>query len=239
MATIAGSERGVLQKERNFFLYMALALAGVTVIGFLRFLALGLSDFGEPWFVHVHGVSMMVWLALYVAQNGLVARGDLALHRRLGILAALWSVWVPLVGAMVLAFNTATARTPPFFSAEFMIALDGSCVAAFCALTWAGIALRGRTDWHKRLILCGTIALIQPGLGRLLPLSVLGSGIAYMLFPAHFLFLAVAAGHDLRLRGRIHPAYGLGLAVLVAMTLLPGPLAGTPPLTGLVAALKG
>jgi len=239
MATIAASGPGTLQKERNFFFYMALAIFAVTVAGFLRFLALGLSNFGEPWFVHLHGVSMMGWLTLYVAQTALVARGNLALHRRLGIVAAIYSVWVPVVGAMILGFNIALARTPPFFTGEFLIAMDGTTVIAFAALTWAAIAMRSRADWHKRLMLGGTILLIQPGLGRLVPMSMLGTDIPYLVFPGHLLLFVIAIGYDWRARRQLHPAYLWGLGALVVVTVLPIYLAAAAPLSSLVSALKG
>ena len=239
MATIVKPEPTALQKERTFFFYMALALLGVTVVGFLRFFFLGLSTLASPWWVHLHGVSMMGWLLLYVAQNGLVAQGNVGLHRRLGILTSVYSLWVLAVGVGVLAFNTIEHRTPPFFPGAYMHALDGLTVTAFCALTWAAIAMRARADWHKRLMLGGTILLIQPGLGRLVPVPLIDTNISYLLFPGHLLFFAAAVFYDWRTRGRVHPAYGWGLGALVLTTVLPIYVAQMPPLVSLVDTLKG
>ena len=239
MATIAQSYPSAVQRERQFFFYMAIALVVTTAAGFLRFLAIGHSSLNSPWWVHLHGVSLMGWMAIYLLQNALVARGSLALHRRLGVLAAAWSLWVLAMGVMVLAMNTATGRTPPFFPAEYMIAIDMCTVLGFLALTWGGIAMRTRADWHKRLILGGTIVLIGPGLGRFVPDSMLGTNTAYLIFPGHLLFFLVAIGYDLRTRRQIHPAYVLGLLVLVLVTLLPNMLMNASPLVALVAALKG
>jgi hypothetical protein len=239
MATIAAPETSALQKERNFFFYMALALFAVTVGGFLRFLAIGHSNFGEPWWVHLHGVSMMGWLVLYTTQNGLVARGNLQLHRTLGVLTAAWSLWVLVMGAMVLTYNIETHRTPPFFTGEYVIAIDGCAAIAFAALTWAGVAMRSRSDWHKRLILSGTILIIAPGLGRFVPDAMLNTHITFYLFPGHLLFFLAAIGYDVRAGKGFHPAYGWGLGALVAMTVLPEFLVSAPPLVALVSALKG
>lgn len=239
MATIASSAPSAVQRERAFFFYMALALAGTCIAGFVRSIVIGQSNFGEPLWVSAHGVTMMGWLFLYVAQNGLVARGNLALHRRLGILTAGWSGLAVLMGAMVLAMNTATHRTPPGFGAEYLIALDGFSALAFISLTWAGIRLRARSDWHKRLILSGTICIIAPGLGRFLPDSMVDTNIAYVLFPGHLAFFAVAIAYDLRTRGRAHPAYYWGLGALVAMTVLPKQFIDFPPLVALVHSLGG
>jgi hypothetical protein len=239
MASVAPSYPSAIQRERVFFFYMAVAIAVTAAAGFVRFLLLGHSTFHSPWWVHLHGISMMGWLAIYLLQNGLVARGNLALHRQLGVLAAAWSVWVLAMSLMVLAFNTSTGRSPPFFSAEYLIAMDMCTVLAFLALTWAGIALRRRADWHKRLILGGTILIIAPGLGRFVPDSMLGDSTTYQIFPVHLAFFLVAITYDLRSRRLIHPAYLVGLAALVVVTVLPNRLVHASPLVALVAALKG
>ena len=239
MATVSSDSVTHVLRERQFFFYMALAIFAITVVGFLRFFFLGLSSISSPWWVHLHGVSMMGWLVLYLAQNGLVAGGNFALHKRLGMLTAAWSIWVVAMGYMVLAYNVAEHRTPPFFPGAFMFALDGCTVIAFAVLTWAGLAMRSRTDWHKRLMLGGTILLIQPGLGRLVPLDMIGTDIAYLLFPGHLLLFAAAILFDWRTHGRVHPAYGWGLGMLVFATVLPAYLASAPPLVAFVDSLKG
>jgi hypothetical protein len=239
MATIARSEPCALQKERAFFFCMALAIAATCVAGFLRSLVLSRSTFDSPWWVHVHGITMMGWIVLFVTQNGLIANGNLSVHRRLGVLAAAWSLWVIVAGALVLAMNTVTHRTLPAFTPAYVTAIDGMATAAFVSLTWAGIAMRRRSDWHKRLILSGTICIIAPGLGRLVPDSVVGLHITYALFPLHLAFFAVAIGYDWRTRGRIHPAYFWGLGGLVAMTVLPNMIVNAPPLVALAKSLGG
>jgi hypothetical protein len=88
LATIAQSYPSTVQRERQFFFYMAVAIAATAVIGFGSNIVRGISNFGEPWFVHVHGVTMMGWIALYLAQNALVFHGNVRLHRKLGLLAA-------------------------------------------------------------------------------------------------------------------------------------------------------
>ena len=60
-----------------------------------------------------------------------------------------------------------------------------------------------------------------------------------MFFPGHLLFFLVAIAYDLRTRRQIHPAYVLGLLVLIVVTLLPNMIMNAPPLVALVSALKG
>ncbi|HEY7806980.1 MAG TPA: hypothetical protein VIC34_07260 [Croceibacterium sp.] len=239
MAAIASSVPSAVQRERAFFFYMALALAATCIAGFVRSILLGRSTIESPWWVHVHGLSMMAWVVLFVAQNWLVASGNLALHRRLGVVAAAWSVWVVAVGALVLTMNTVTHRTLPAFTPGYVMAIDGLATVAFVSLTWAGIAMRRRSDWHKRLVLSGTICIIAPGLGRIVPDALVNTHITYALLPLHLVFFAVAIGYDLRTRGRVHPAYGWGLGALVAMTVLPNMIVDFPPLVALAHSLGG
>lgn len=71
------------QAERRFFLIMALAMALVTVSGFILNLAMGRSSFAAPAAYHFHGVVFMGWLALYLAQAVTIATGRRELHIRL------------------------------------------------------------------------------------------------------------------------------------------------------------
>jgi len=72
------------QRERLFFLAMAVAIAATVLTGFGAFALLGISSVRAPWWVHVHGISFMAWIGLYLTQNLLVFRGDTQTHRRLG-----------------------------------------------------------------------------------------------------------------------------------------------------------
>src|SRR5690348_2439270 len=83
--------------ERRFFFVMALVMAGIVVAGFSTNLALGRSTFAVPAVYHMHAGVFFAWLVLYVAQNWLIAAGNAALHRRLGVSAL---VLVPIMVAM-------------------------------------------------------------------------------------------------------------------------------------------
>src|SRR5690349_18265162 len=96
MATIPYStdtDRG----EAKFFFTMACVMAACIVAGFSFNLAMGISSFHVPLFVHVHAFVMFGWVALYLLQNFLVFSDNVALHRRLGWLSA---IWVPAILVM-------------------------------------------------------------------------------------------------------------------------------------------
>ncbi|MEG3148159.1 hypothetical protein U1839_26210 [Sphingomonas sp. RT2P30] len=109
----------------------------------------------------------------------------------------------------------------------------------FAGLTWAGVRARGSIDWHRRLMLCGAIQVMAPGVGRLLPLPLLGSWIIWTIWVLLTLYVAAAMIYDLVTRGRIHPAYYWGFATITLAAAAMRPLAFSPPVLALTAALSG
>lgn len=214
METVAVPHASAEQRERLFFLIMAAAIAVTVAVAFSLFYGAGLSSFDSPWWVHVHAVTYVGWIVLYVLQNTLVFRNDIALHRKLGRIGAGYAAWMVLVGLVLTPATLAVGRSPPFFTPSYFLALDWVNVAVFGALAYAGIRNRRRTDWHRRLMLCATVCVIAPAVGRMIVLSG-----AAMTAPvnAAFLLLYVIVGmlFDWSNRGRVHPAYFWGAAGLV------------------------
>lgn len=240
MATIAGGfGRDAVVRDRGFFLIMALVIAATTIAGFtLQFVA-GRSSLASPWWVHVHGITFMGWLVIYVAQNVLVYRNDIALHRRLGRFAAGYVGWMVLVGLSVNTLAAINHRIPPFFETNVFLVMDWLTVLVFAGLTWAGVRMRHRTDWHRRLMLCGAILIMTPGAGRLLPLPLLGTWIIWSIWLIMLVYVGVAVTYDLVTRGKVHPAYFWGFGAITLATALMRPLAFTPPMLAITAALTG
>jgi hypothetical protein len=239
MASLAetrnSSPHSAEQRERRFFLNMAIAIAVTVLLGFGAYVVLGISSFGAPWWVHVHALTYMGWIALYLNQNRLVVRGDIAQHQRMGRVMAGWAVWMTLVGFAILYFNTVSHRTPPIFTASLLVTTDSLNLVLFVLLLGAGLRMRRHSDWHRRLMLCTTICLIAPALGRI---TVLTGGFSMTRIAAGQLgFIAVGMARDWRVQGRIHPAYFWGAAAMVAMRLLIAPLAALPAVTGFVESL--
>jgi len=81
-------------------------------------------------------------------------------------------------------------------------------------LAYAAIRNRRRTDWHRRLMLCATICVIAPALGRLIVLSG-NTMTAPVNVATLLLYVVVAMLFDWRNRGRVHPAYFLGGGSLI------------------------
>jgi hypothetical protein len=214
MEAVATSNISTESRERWFFFFMAIAIALTVVTAFSLFYRAGLSTFASPWWVHVHAVTFMTWIGLYVVQNTLVARNNIASHRRLGKFGAMWAAWMVVVGLVLTPMNLAAHRAPPFFTPAYFLALDWLNILIFGALIYAAIRNRRRTDWHRRLMLCATICVMAPAWGRFLVMS--GNAMTAPVNASLLLvYVAVAMVFDWINRGRVHVAYVWGVAGLV------------------------
>lgn len=197
---------------------MAIGICAFIVLGFVQWTARGFVDVSAvPIWVHLHGIVMISWLALFVTQNALANSGALALHRKLG--------WAGLVLAMLIAPLSAYTgqmavvmhRVPPIFSDPYFLALTHIEGTAFSATVLWAIVLRRQTEWHRRLMLTGLVIIMEPALGRLLPIPLLGAWSEWTIMALQLAVLAIAMRHDQKFSGRVHPALWWGGAIVVAV----------------------
>jgi len=227
MATLA-QPRVAARSEERFFFIMACVIAGTIAAGFSLHLAMGRSSFAVPLIYHVHAFVFFGWLALFVAQSGLVSSGNVALHRRLGMLSLLWVPLMLVVGMMMTLASLQRTGGPFFFDAnEFLIGNPVSLIG-FAALAGAGLALRRRTDWHRRLLLGSLISITGPGFGRLLPMPLTVPWAWELSNLVGAVFVIVAMRRDARHRGQVHPAWYVVLGAMVGFLAVGELLAYTP-----------
>jgi len=204
-------------RDDGFFLGGAIAMTAVIVAGFSLQLAMGRSSFSSPLLVHAHAVVFMGWVVIYLLQNTFVATDRMALHRRLGWLAAAWMIPMLVLGCMVTFAMVRRGGVPFFFKPLQFLVFDPLSLFTFAGLTVAAIAMRRKTDWHRRLHFCGMSLLLGPGFGRLLPTPMLAPWAWETTFAACLLFPLAGMAADLRRNGRVHPAWGWGVAAILAM----------------------
>ena len=223
MATASGKSGFALHHRRDramiaatvFAIWMAMLVGfGIDVVnrahaGHLTF----------PLIIHLHALAYTSWLALLVAQVWLVRTRRIAVHRQLGM-AALFLIPLMLVlgPAAVISQITATPDMPDrwisWMSVQFTNAFGSAVLLA------VGFLKRRDAAAHKRLMLMGTIAVTEPGFGRiwLMPIwTRLGEGYIPFYFSAYIgtLILVLAVGaYDLATRRRLHPAY-IGAALWI------------------------
>jgi hypothetical protein len=167
--------------------------------------------------VRLHGAVFGAWLALFIAQAGLVATGRAAVHRRLGIAAAVLAPLMIAVG--VHTAITAARRGYPFNGDPLgMLVHPLGDLVSFAALVGAGLWYRGRPDVHKRLLLLATVAVLMNAplthLHARLP-APLNANPLFFLLPM-VLLLSASAVYDRVSRGRIHPVSLWGAVLLFA-----------------------
>lgn len=169
------------------------------------------NPFTYSWYTHVHAVAFSAWLVLLATQVALVRTGRVALHRRVGrigfYLVPVMLVTGPMVAILHRADLPYSAVWLPFMATQF------TNVMASVVLLTAGLLLRRDVASHKRLMLMGTIAVTEPGFGRLIgdPLhAALGEGYLQYYVATYIgtlLLMLLAGAYDLRTRGRPHPAW--------------------------------
>ncbi len=217
MATIPFStdtDRG----EARFFFTMACVMAATIVAGFAFNIVMGRSSFASPWLVHFHAWVMIGWVALYLAQNSLIFGGNVALHRRLGWISVVWLPLILVMGTLITRFSLQQRGGPPWFDQnQFLVSnplqLLGSVALAACAVT-----VRRNTGWHRRLMYCSFAMLVGPGIGRLLPGPLFIPYAWYIdavLPPVLLATIGMLA--DLRSYRRVHPAWLVGIATVLAI----------------------
>lgn len=220
MATVVDQAPMSAGRDGGFFLSAAIAMTVVIVAGFSVQLAMGRSTFASPPLVHAHAIAFMGWVAIYLLQNIFAATDRMALHRRLGWLAAAWVVPMLGLGCAVTVAIVRRGQVPFFFQPVNFLVFDPMTLIAFAGLTTAAIMLRRQTDWHRRLHFCAMSMLLGPGFGRLLPMPLLSPWAWEATVAACLIFPLVGMGMDMRRSGRIHPAWRWGVATLIGSTLL-------------------
>jgi uncharacterized membrane protein len=237
MATLAPQPVVPSIGDERFFLRSAIIMAAIIVAGFSMQLAMGRSTFASPVRVHVHAILFMGWVAIYLAQNVLVASGRIDLHRRLGWIAAVWMVPMVVSGFFVTAIMVRNGNAPFFFQPLQFLVFDPMTVTGFAGLTVAAILLRRCTDWHRRLHFCGMALLLAPACGRLLPMPLLQPWAWEATFAVTLLFPLAGIWSDLRRDGHVHPAWQWGIGAMVAVFAFTQVITYSPLGTGLYEAV--
>ena len=206
--------------DERFFLGAAIAMTIVIVAGFSTQLAMGRSTFYSPPLVHAHAIMFMGWITIYLLQNIFAASGRMALHRRLGWIAAGWIMPMIVLGFGVTLAMVRRGQVPFFFRPLHFLVFDPVSLLTFAALTGSAILLRNHTDWHRRLHLCGMAMLMGPGFGRMLPMPLLEPWAWEATFAAGMIFPIAGVIADLRRSGRVHPAWRWGILTMIGAFVL-------------------
>lgn len=231
--------------DRAFYSGMAIAMALAVFAGFARtyylssYFGTNTTLSGGPFStaVRLHAALFTAWVLLFLAQTSLVATHRVAVHRRLGVAVAV------LAGLMVVAGTALALETarrgggPPGVDPLQFLVIPLGDMAVFSVLVTAALWLRRNKEAHKRLMLMAYLAILVAAVARLpgvLSLGPLGFfGLTFI--PA----LVVGMIYDRATRGRIHPVYLWGGALLVLSVPLRLLVSTTPAWHRLAEALVG
>jgi len=175
-----------LVDDRRFFAGMACAALAVVFSGFamsyylwpitraIHYPAGQPISSSIPVIVHLHAIAFSAWILLLLAQVSLVMTGRVAVHRRLGGLAAGLIPIMVVTGLLTAGRGARDGWNPggPFPDGLGFMIVGVADIAVFTGLAVAGLAWRRRPDVHKRLMLLATLGgLMWPAITRLPILS--------------------------------------------------------------------
>jgi hypothetical protein len=216
MATTAAAVPRTAPPRR---LYVAVALLAIAIVlaGFWRtyFGPLLAGTVDAPTIIHFHASIYVGWLALFLTQTVFAATGRVALHIKLGRLAIGYGALV--IGAGLLAaFGMFWLRVRAGEVAAAQSALVGPLLdmLAFAPVFAAAVYYRRKPQLHKRLMVVAATLLLIAAVGRIPFPAELRTLLVIHAVWASPILLAMA--HDLWRERRVHPAYVIGLVVLVA-----------------------
>jgi hypothetical protein len=92
----------------------------------------------------------------------------------------------------------------------------------------SAILLRGNTQWHRRLMIGSTIMLMEPALGRVLPMPLIAPWGGWAETAVQLAIVWLLVRHDRKTLGAVHPASTVVAAVILTNHLLVELLARVP-----------
>jgi uncharacterized membrane protein YozB (DUF420 family) len=177
---------------------------------------------------HVHGIVMTAWFTLFLIQVRLVATGNVRMHRKVGTAGIALAILVLAVGMQTGIASARAGVTPlPSIPPLVFLVMPVAELAIFAVLIGAGIAMRKRAAYHKRFMLLASLAILTPAMARL-PFEFVRVGGPPAFFALTDLVILACIAFDTVKNRRVHPAFIIGLIVVVAGQLGRLAVAGTP-----------
>jgi len=214
-------------RNTRLYIYAVIATALIVLTGFARTYYLK-AFFGTPaltGLVHVHGLVMTTWVALFLTQVFLVSSRRTKLHRQLGVFGGVWAVLVVLVGvttAITAAGKGVSPGPPPLV----FLSVPLGDMLVFSVLVGSAIYYRRKPEIHKRLMILSCATLLPASLARI-PIDFFLTGGPLVFFGIADLIMLIVVGVDTLRNRRLHPAFGWGLLFVILSHPLRLMLSGT------------
>ena len=218
MALIAhpGPRRATSTVRRWYFSVGSALLLALTLLGFWDNLVsdVGQPSNADPKFV-AHGLFCLAWMALLTVQANLVGRGNVRLHRRLGIAGVFVAI-----GVVLSTFWVFVAVWKGWEAMQVVGKANRILLPSYALFVTAGFLNRRHANRHKRLIWVASLYMMEPVLSRAFdPFDPLLARFTdsqvdtawWVFFVAvwNALFLSLFV-YDFKVLGRIHQVTAVG-----------------------------
>ncbi len=206
--------------DRRLFMVAAILFPLIILAGFGRTYYLK-ALFDTPplpsLLVHLHGLLMTMWIALFVTQVWLVRSREIRLHQRLGYTGIGLAVLIVAAGfaTAVRAAKFGAASTPPGIAPQAFLIVPMFDLLMFAIFFGGAVYYRKRPAQHKALMLLTAINFLPPALARIPIASLRATGPLWFFgFPTALALIAI--GIDRWRHGRVNRMLVGGTLLLVA-----------------------
>jgi len=245
---VAASVFPARQTGGQFYVWVA-ALCALLAFGSFAptyWLQVAAGTFVGPPILHIHGILFSSWTLLFLLQAVLAANGRMVNHRAFGLVAISLATAMVAVGLAAAISTVALAQAAGFgVEARAFFIVPVTALGLFAGFFIATIVsiVRRRPESHKRFMMMATFALLAPVIARIFFfVATRGGGpgmrpglghplpVAAGLLPGICVLLLVGAiiVYEWRTRGRPHPVWQTGGAILAAVYIGRVPLSATP-----------
>lgn len=217
--------------ERRFFLAIAILFPLTVLIGFApTYYLKGL--FNTPpvarLIIHVHGLLMAIWVALFIFQVYFVRSNRIKIHQQLGLTSVVLGIAIIVTGLMtaVGAAKYGSASAPPGVNPlEFMIVPFGDMLV-FAVLFGAAVYYRRNAPNHKRLMLLTVLNFVPPAIARF-PFGLTETYGPLWFFGVPDIIAIVFVAADTWMNGKLNKVFLCGAIFMIASHWIRLPLSST------------
>jgi len=211
-------QESMLLLSRAQYIIVALLSIIITIIGFWQsyYGPLFKGTLDTHWAIDVHAGIFLLWLILFLGQAVLAFKKKIATHIKTGTyIGIFWGVLLLLIGLLITFAVIVPGIGRDHEVGNYAGPLLGSLgdIITFGIFFIVAVVYRKKTDYHKRLMVLATVALLGAPVVRL----DLGGGLTGFAFFVilRLLPLIVAMGYDRWLQNKVHIVYWVGLGILL------------------------
>jgi hypothetical protein len=204
--------------DRRLYLAAAVAFPLIVLAGFAR------TYYASPLFgapplpsrlLHLHGLLMTAWVAVFVTQVLLISSKRIRLHQRLGYASVGLAVLIVASGipTALRAAKYGSTASPPEIPALAFLAVPLFDLVMFALFFGGAIYYRRTPAAHKRLMLLTAINFLPPAIARI-PIASLQAFGPLWFFGVPTALALLCLGLDARKYGHVNKVLLTGTLVL-------------------------